>query len=540
MGAKVLPHRRRFSVATVLLLATSIFVLTHNTAFFAHVTEVYPLNIHYAPFILSLALVLGTSTYLVLAVLCVGRATKPILTVLLLLSAAASYYMNRYGVVIDHEMVRNVALTDSREVRDVVHWGLVLHLILLGVVPAVVLMLLPVERTSFLTETVSKLKFVLGALALTAFAVVPISDTYFSFLREHKILRYYANPTGWLYATFKFLKQSARSPNEAVAPLGEEARVHPSDVDRELIIVVVGETARADHFSLNGYERQTNPKLQAENVLSFTNVSSCGTSTAVSVPCMFSNLGRAGYSQSKGANTENVLDVLQHAGISVLWRDNNSDSKGVAERVPFEDFRSPQRNPICDVECRDEGMLAGLDNYIEQIPEGDIVIVLHAMGNHGPAYFKRYPAAFEQFTPACKSAELDTCSPEEIRNAYDNAILYTDHFLSEVIRFLKPYSSRFETAMLYLSDHGESLGEAGVFLHGMPYFIAPDAQTHVAAIVWFGSSFEIDTAGLRSQIANPYSHDNLFHSLLGLLEIEDPVYDKGKDIFAGHYTEEDE
>jgi len=303
-----------------------------------------------------------------------------------------------------------------------------------------------------------------------------------------------------------------------------------SDTDRELIILVVGEAVRADKFSLNGYAKETNPLLAKEDVISFTEFYSSGTSTAVAVPCMFSVFGRSGYSRQKALETENLLDVLKRAGVSVLWRENNSSSKGVADRVLFEDYRSPKTNPVCDVECRDEGMLDGLQDYIDRTERGDITIVLHQKGNHGPAYYKRYPPKFERFTPVCKSNQLDKCTDEEVENAYANAILYTDYFLSRVIELLKRNSGEFEAAMVYIGDHGESLGENRIYLHGLPYFMAPDSQKHVAAVMWFSDSFKIDKGALMAKSGLPFSHDNLFHTMLGLMEIETSVYDKGLDI----------
>ena len=160
------------------------------------------------------------------------------------------------------------------------------------------------------------------------------------------------------------------------------------------------------------------------------------------------------------------------------------------------------------------------------------------MGNHGPAYFKRYPKEFEKFTPVCKTNQLEECSKEEVSNAYDNAILHTDYFLSQVINFLKPYSNDYETGMLYMSDHGESLGENGLYLHGMPYMIAPKEQTNVASIFWAseGLKEDLDTQKLKSYKDKEFSQDNLFHSLLGLFEVQSEVYKKDMDIFNDSRT----
>jgi len=165
--------------------------------------------------------------------------------------------------------------------------------------------------------------------------------------------------------------------------------------------------------------------------------------------------------------------------------------------------------------------------------------VLHQMGNHGPAYYKRYPKQFEQFTPACKTNQLEECSIEEINNAYDNAIRYTDYFLASTIKLLKKYDNKFETSMVYISDHGESLGEKGIYLHGMPDFMAPDEQKNVGAIFWFGQHVDAKTRNTFSaKQSQMFSHDNIFHTLLGMFEIRTQAYDRELDMVSNkpeHY-----
>jgi len=301
-----------------------------------------------------------------------------------------------------------------------------------------------------------------------------------------------------------------------------------------LVIMVIGETARTDRFSLNGYERNTNPNLAQESVISFTNMSACGTNTALSLPCMFSMLGRDDYTHGEGKNMSNVLDIIKHAGVEVIWLENNTGAKGIANRLDFKNFTSSSVNTICDIECRDEGMLSDLGVFIETRTDKDILIVLHSMGSHGPAYYKRYPQAFEVFTPTCQTNQLYECSDEEINNAYDNSIIYTDYFLSKVIAFLKNNSNHYASAMLYVSDHGESLGENGIYLHGLPYTLAPKEQTQVSAILWFNEAMSAmhDWNLIEEKSDTLLSHDNLSHTLLRLMGVETDVYDQSLDILA--------
>ena len=524
----------------LLLGVVGFLVLAANLSFHAQVLKAYPLSTANALPLLTLPVGLGCVTLLILAPFCFGRATRYVLGLILLLSSLAAYFMDSYGVVISDEMLQNALQTNLAEARDLLNLKLLGYLVLLGILPAVALFRLPLSWRGWRAELLARLKLAGVALALLVAMIAAFGSFYASFLREHKPIRSFANPGGYLAAAVKLAKgrEAPRAPTE-VEPIGTDAHVRSGDTERELVVLVVGETARADHFSLNGYGRETNPELQREKVISFTDFWACGTSTAVSVPCMFSLLGSERYDGGKAQQQQNLLDVLQRTGAYVLWLDNNSDSKGVALRVPYESYRTPDKNRQCDEECRDEGMLDRLQEVIDAHPSGDIVIVLHQMGNHGPAYYKRYPPAYERFGPTCKSNDLSQCSDAEIINAYDNAIVYTDHFLARVIGILKRNDAKFETAMFYLSDHGESLGEKGTYLHGLPKAFAPDAQLHVPAIMWFGDGFDdLDRPALEKKRAQHFTHDHLFHTLLGFLEVESAVYRPELDMLQGAHLPE--
>ena len=524
-------HELRKLTAPRLVLSTSVFLAVfHNSAFFRNVSAVYPLTWERLPFLLSLFLVLVCFTALPLMVAGSRYVLKPVLILVVLASSVASHFMNTFNVVIDVDMLRNVAQTSSAETMDLMNFNLLAHFLLLGVFPSALIYFVKVQHGSLKTELLSGSKWTAGLLAVVLATGLAFSRHYASFLREHKQLRFYANPITWMYSAARYSVLPLKSKAIAVRPIGTDAAIPASDTDRELIILVVGEAVRADRLSLNGYGKETNPYTAKEDVISFSRFYSSGTSTAVSVPCMFSVFGRSGYSDKRAHDTENLLDVLSHAGVHVLWRENNSSSKGVADRVAYEDYQNPKVNPVHDVECRDEGMLEGLQDYVDRIERGDILIVLHQMGNHGPAYYKRYPREFEKFTPVCGTNQMEECTREEIENAYANAVLYTDYFLSRVIDLLKKNTERFETAMVYVSDHGESLGENHIYLHGLPYFMAPDSQKHVAALMWFGKSFDIDKEALRAKAHLPFSHDHLFHTILGLMEVRTSVYNRKLDI----------
>ncbi len=519
-----------------LVLLVSVFLMLFgNVTFFKKAAEIYTPLLNNINFLGSVALVLASFIALLLTLVTYKYTTKPLLILILLISSVTSYFIDSYGLVIDDSMIQNIVQTNLDESLDLFNLKLLGYFLVLGILPSFFVYRVSIKNRPAKTELASKFKLASVLLLIIILLIFTFSKSYASMFREQKLLRYYTNPTYYIYSIGTYINDRFLNDPVLVQALGEDAKISPAVTARKLIILVVGEAARADRFSLNGYARETNPLLKKEDIINFSNMQSCGTSTAVSVPCMFSNLGRDGYSDEKALSRQNLLDVLQHAGVHVLWRDDNSNSKGVALRVPFEDFKSAERNPVCDVECRDEGMLVGLQEYIVENNSGDVFIVLHQMGNHGPAYYKRYPKSFERFTPACTSSQLEQCSNEEIGNAYDNAILYTDYFLSKVIGLLKRNTAQFETAMIYMSDHGESLGENGLYLHGLPYLIAPREQKHIAALMWFGEKFHGDINAVKAQSDYEFSHDNLFHTALGLFEVETTVYDNKKDILNQRY-----
>lgn len=513
-----------FSPSQKPVLWVALFIMvTGNFSFFNRVLEVYPPSSGNVPFLISLSLLFTAVTVFLLNAMAYRGATVWVLALFVIASSAAGYFMDKYGTVIDREMLVNMLQTNVAEAGDLFNFNLLARLLVLGLLPAWLLFRFKPALLSHRQEISAKFTLAFVLIVVMGVCILPFSSQYASFFREHKPLRYYANPSYFTYSVVRFIGDHFKSSNTgAPEPIATDTiRDEPvlSTENRELIVLVVGETARADRFSLNGYSRQTNPVLEKEDVISFRQVTSCGTSTAVSVPCMFSNIKMDEFDSQKAAHLENALDVLKREGVEVLWRDNNSDSKGVALRVNYEDYKTPANNTVCDEECRDEGMLVGLEKYIEQRKDKDILIVLHQMGNHGPAYYKRYPKAFERFTPVCKTNELSKCTKAEIDNAYDNAILYTDHFLGQVIGLLKKYDSTHEAAMLYVSDHGESLGEYGMYLHGAPRAFAPVAQTHVASVVWLGKHFGHSLTDLKPYVNKPLTHADLLCTLFLAFEI---------------------
>lgn len=520
------------TTSSKLIVGTAVFLtLFFNFSFFKNTAGAYPLVWSNIPFLCSLVVVLACLITAALTILCTRYTTKPVIIVLVILSSIVAYFMDTYDIFIDPDMVQNIMATDINETVDLFSVKLFIYFVFLGLLPSVLIYKTPVVRGALKNELFHAARRLVLSLLIIACLLFSFSRFYTSFFRSNRTLRFYTNPIAWTFAAAGFIRETVSPGTGEIKLIGMDARKTADDTGRRLILLVVGEAVRADRLSLNGYSRETTPLLEQEDIISFSNMYSCGTSTVTSVPCMFSCFGRKDFTRRKGDATENLLDVLNRAGVHVLWRDNNSSSKGVALRVPYEDFRHPDKNPKCDGEdCRDEGMLSGLQDYIHNNKEGDILVVLHQLGNHGPAYYRRYPPSFEKFIPVCRTNQVEGCTAGEIGNAYDNCTLYMDYCLSQVIGLLKRNALEFETGMIYVSDHGESLGEKGVYLHGLPYAIAPDEQKHVAALMWFSDNFKINKDALHRQSSDRFSHDNIFHTVLGLMRIETELYDPSLDI----------
>ena len=478
---------------------------------------------------------------IVLTFLAFRRVMKPVLILMFMISAGVAYFMSQYGVLIDTGMLRNFAQTNATEVRDLLSFKLLAYIILLGVLPSWLLWKTPVNYRRWHRDLLSKGLVTVASVAVIGGVALVNYQGLSSLFRNHHELRLMVVPSNYIGASFGYLREQVVSARQPFMKIGEDAQLNASwqaHGRKSLTVLVVGESARAENFGILGYARDTTPKLNKETgLIAYTDVHSCGTETAVSVPCMFSDMTRKDYDASKAKNEEGLLDVLKRAGLDVIWRDNQSGCKGTCDRVTLDDVSNLKDPVLCaDSECRDEILLQGLQHFIDNLNK-DTVLVLHQMGSHGPEYFKRYPKEFEHFTPVCESNALNNCSRDSIVNGYDNTLVYTDHVLSTLIDLLRKSQDKVDTAMLYLSDHGESLGEYNLYLHGTPYMLAPEQQKHVAMLAWFSDnyqkSFSVDTHCLQLGRDKPLSQDNLFHSMLGLLEVNSKVYDQGLDMFAG-------
>jgi lipid A ethanolaminephosphotransferase len=378
------------------------------------------------------------------------------------------------------------------------------------------------------------------AAAAAIGALLAIYQPLASLMRNHKEVRYLIAPANLLWALGSVVHADTRAAVRPRQPIGLDAVPGERMRQRQrplVVVMVIGETARTANWGLSGYARQTTPRLAELGVVNFADVTSCGTNTEVSLPCMFAPVGRRHYDEDTIGGSESLLHVAARAGVDVHWLDNQLGCKGVCEGLPSETINSRSSPGLCENgRCLDEALLQGLDARLAQV-RGTHLWVMHPLGNHGPSYFRRYPAAFARFQPECRDDDLRQCSVEAIINSYDNALLYTDHVLAGLIAKLRAREREVDTLLLYVSDHGESLGEKGLFLHGVPYPIAPAEQIRVPMVMWAsqGAAAAVGVSWdcLQRRAAEPAQHDHLFHTLLGLLDVGTALHEPRWDLTSG-------
>jgi lipid A ethanolaminephosphotransferase len=542
------PSRKGFNPATLLIIISLWIATIGNGALWQELQQLGRLQTGKDIWVaLCMGLMIWSALIALTALLAWRWSIKPVLIFLLIAAALGMHFMMSYGVVIDDTMMINVFQTDPRETRDLLNLRLFITLFLVAGIPIIWLWRVPIKQSVWHKQALRNALLLIAGFAVFIGAIAISYQGFSSLMRTQKHVRFLLNPLNSLYAIGQIATKPLRHGPQPLQAIGQDAKLgasYASNNKPPLLMIVVGETARAANFSFNGYTRQTTPHMaklsQTEPFVYWKDAWSCGTNTAASLPCMFSHLGKEAFEDSK-ARYESLLDVLQRAGLAVLWIDNQSGCKGVCDRVPNVNVSQAKVPELCSSgECHDLVMLNELDARIAALPAEKrakgVVVVFHQMGSHGPAYFKRVPQAFKQFQPECLTNNLSDCTREQITNSYDNTLLYTDHLLASSVNWLKTQTNTARSAMIYVSDHGESLGEKGIYLHGLPYAIAPNEQKQIPWLNWFSQEFvatkNIDLACLQKNSTQRITHDNLFHSVLGLLDVKTSLHNPKLDMYA--------
>ena len=491
---------------------------------------------HSLTYLVAVAMVTFGLTATLLLLLAIRPITKYLLVLLTVIASAVGYFNANYGILFDENMLVNIIETNTAEALELVSLPLALTVLFFGLIPAILIMRYPLRCGP--ASLLWRGSAVLLTIAIAAGGMFLQGKEITSLARNHREVRYLMSPLNILSAAYAYSKDELQTVPEFKQLALDAVKIVPAVAnDRPQVqVIIVGETARAANFSLGGYTRETNPRLALRPIIYFSQTSSCGTATAESLPCMFSLQGRTDFDRERSASQDNLLDIAARVGYDVLWLDNGNSCKKTCARVESRDLHLSQIADLCrDDECVDEVLIRELEKVLSTVTQ-DTLIVLHQMGSHGPAYAQRHPENFTIFTPECTADDLGECDQTQITNAYDNTILYTDYVIDKAIDALAAHDDRLDTALIYASDHGESLGELGLYLHGMPYRLAPSQQTHVPMLAWFSPGFAHRT-GLNGTCARqladaPVSHDFLFHTTLALLGIRTAVYQPSLDLFA--------
>ncbi|MGB0973428.1 MAG: phosphoethanolamine--lipid A transferase EptA [Flavobacteriaceae bacterium] len=427
---------------------------------------------------------------------------KWILVLFFNINAIALYFINTYGVIIDRSMIGNVFNTNYEESSSFFSLTLVGYVCVLGIIPSILLFkysILYSKPKRFFTHVVVTLIFLLSL-------VYANSTNWLWIDKNSKTLGGLVMPWSYVVNTCRYYnKKNKKNKKEILLP---NAKI--KNKEKTVVVLVIGESARSSNFSLYGYQKNTNPLLSEVDNLKIYNAESSATYTTAGVKAILDH-------KETSKLYEILPNYLNRTGVDVIWRSTNWGEPKVKISQYFDktDLRES-----CEIDyCKyDEVLLDGLKEDIQNSEKDKIFVVLHTSTSHGPTYSKKYPPEFNRFTPVCESVELDKCSQEALINAYDNTILYTDYILSNLITDLNALDDH-KSSMIFISDHGESLGENSLYMHGIPISMAPKEQYDIPFMVWSSD----ETLNLRDH--DLLSQYHVFHTVLDLLAIESPIYD---------------
>lgn len=545
--------KKGISVTTFVALVSVYHATFLNMVFYKQVLQHLTLdNAQNNLFFMTMPLVIFCVVFTLINLFYFRVAIKIISIILVLIGAQVSYFMLKFGIVIDRSMVNNLLLTNQAEALSYFNLSLVLNFVLLGLIPAILLFFIKIKKPNYwFPYFIKRIANIVMSLVVLCVIATFFYQMYATFMRNNNLLHKYIIPYNYIAASYSKYKHS-RDNNLPHISIGDDVKQIKENENEKpiLFVVIVGETARAQNFSLNGYAKKTNPLLEKyTDLINFTDASSCGTYTAHSVPCMFSNMARREYSESKASRSDNLLDILVKAGVNVTWYDNNSSCQGAcSERVNYikstnEFVKNKSKWCLSSGTCYDDILVDEFDKKVNQLLSNynsnkqDNLILLHMMGSHGPTYYQRYPKQFEVFKPTCDTNEINHCNHEQLVNTYDNTLVYTDYIIDTLISKLTSLEKEYNVGLIYLSDHGESLGENGVYLHSLPYSFAPEVQTKIPFMLWLSPNLKnilkVNESCLKSDAqSQPYSQDNLFHTILSTFELSTNEYQSNLDIYA--------
>ncbi|WP_316633361.1 phosphoethanolamine--lipid A transferase EptA [uncultured Flavobacterium sp.] len=433
---------------------------------------------------------------------------KFLLVIFFIINSIAVYFINTYSVIVDESMIGNVLNTNYEESSSFFSFKLILYVVFLGIIPSIYII-----KAKIINTTLKKF-LTLSSLTLLFIAVLVFANAsnWLWIDKNSKQLGGLAMP--WSYSvnlSLFYVHKYKKNEKEILLP---NATI--KDNQKSVVVLVIGESARSQNFSLYGYGKNTNPLLSKISNLFHFNATSCATYTTAGVKCILEH-----------TNSDDLYEILPNYlyrnNVEVIWRTSNWGEPPVH-------IEKYQNRDVLKKDCKgedcnyDEVLLTGLKEQILASKKNKILIVLHTSTSHGPTYSKKYPPRFEVFKPVCNSVELGKCSQNELLNAYDNTIVYTDYILSNVIDDLKQLKE-YKSTMIFVSDHGESLGEKNLYMHGVPISFAPKEQYEIPFIVWVSDNSR------QLKPNKTLTQNHVFHSVLNFLNIQSPVYNEEMNIF---------
>ncbi|MDR2221899.1 MAG: phosphoethanolamine--lipid A transferase EptA [Flavobacteriaceae bacterium] len=433
---------------------------------------------------------------------------KFLLILSFLINSVATYFVNTYSVIIDESMISNILNTNFEESSAFFSFKLIVYFVFTGILPSIYIF-----KVKILPDTLKKFATI-SSLTLVFMLVLAFANAtnWLWIDKNSKQLGGLAMP--WSYAvntSLFYVHEAQKNKKEILLP---DATI--KDQEKSVVVLVIGESARRENFSLYGYSKNTNPLLsKVENLYHF-DANSCATYTTAGVKCILEH--------TPSDDLYEILpNYLYRNNVDVIWRTTNWGEPPV-HIEKYQDKQALQNKCQGENCAYDEVLLTGLKEEILASKKNKVLVVLHTSTSHGPTYNKKYPPQFETFAPVCNSVELANCSKEELINAYDNTIVYTDYILYQVIENLKQLKD-YKSTMLFVSDHGESLGEKNLYMHGVPMSFAPKEQYEIPFIVWLSDNSK------QLKTNKELSQQNVFHSVLKFLNIESPIYNESMNIY---------
>ena len=505
--------RKPLSLFTFSCIASIGTLLLYNLPFFSYVDGNTNEGAGGRIFLLTSLVVIMLAlnfmmTYLVMFLMrFVGRI---LLAILSIINATAVYFIITYSVMIDATTIENVFNTRYSEASGFFSWGLWLFILVVGVLPALWCLLQPV-----VIGKAKKFGIYCGGSLAVALVVALLNFTQTLWISEHD------TELGGLLQPWSYIVNTGRVISFSQDEQAEEIKLPDGkivDNEKAVVVLVIGESARKANFQLYGYQRDTNPLLSRQKELKVYEATSCATYTTAGSKAILEPI-----------DSDDLYELLPNyafrTGVDVAWRTTNWGEPPIHIDEYLTDTELADLYP--EVNKAYDGILfAGLRQRIESSSKNKVLIVLHTSTSHGPKYADKYPKEFEVYKPVARNVEEGEKNVGMLVNAYDNTIRYTDFLLDSLINTLRSMED-WKSAMIFISDHGESLGENKMFMHGLPMRLAPKVQYEIPFLVWTSEHFRNYKSGLPAVLEQHY----VFHSVLNLLSIDSPTYNKDYDIF---------